>query len=100
MIEARKCARCGAMYISDTEVCGKCEQKDGADLNKLKGFLEIELGTVWSETDIAQATGIAPKNLSRFLNNDEFKGIQIGNNEIIAVSGKINQEHDEEGIVV
>lgn len=39
MVEAKKCMRCGCMYIAETEVCSKCLEKDGADLYKLKGFL-------------------------------------------------------------
>ena len=32
MVEAKKCARCGTMYIAEAEVCGRCQKKDGVDL--------------------------------------------------------------------
>ena len=98
MIEAKKCVRCGAMYISDTEVCGKCQQKDGADLYKLKGFLERELGSINSENELAEATGISQKNLERFLEYDEFKGINIGNT--IAASGDVDNGNIQDEVVV
>ena len=79
MLEAKKCARCGVMYISESDVCGKCQQKDGADMNKLKGYLERELGSIDSTVNLSQATGISPKNLERYLGYDEFKGIELGN---------------------
>ena len=94
MIEARKCARCGAMYISGTEVCGKCEQKDGADINKLKGFFEKKIGNMWSKIDISQETGITQKNLSRFLDYDEFKGLEVENNFVIATLKNENNGND------
>lgn len=85
MLEAKKCMRCGCMYISEDEVCGGCQKKDGADLHKLKGFLEKGYGEV-TQGELAIATGISNKNLSRFLGYDEFKGVCINEN-IIAASG-------------
>lgn len=90
MLEARKCARCGSMYISETEVCGRCQKKDGADLYKLKGFLEKGYGEV-TQVGLAEATGISNKNLSRFLQYDEFKGVCIEENAV-AASGEIGEE--------
>ena len=91
MVEAKKCSRCGAMYISNGEVCGKCEKKDGADLYKLKGYMSNVYGEI-SQNELAAATGILNKNLNRFLGYDEFKGIQItknvsDNSEINGVNG-------------
>lgn len=83
MLEAKKCVRCGCMYISEEEVCGKCQKKDGADLYKLKGFLEKGYGEV-TQNELAIATGISHKNLSRFLGYDEFKGVCINENAIAA----------------
>ena len=79
MVEAKKCQRCGCMYISENEVCEKCQKKDGADLYRLKGFFATqELGGEISQGEIAIATGISTKNLSRFLGSEEFKGIFDG----------------------
>lgn len=90
MVEAKKCVRCGCMYISNSEVCGKCQTKDGADLYKLKGFLDQSYGEV-TQKEISLATGISDKNLSRFLQYDEFKGVCINEN-IQAASAKNIQE--------
>ena len=75
MLEARKCARCGCLYIAEAEVCGNCQRKDGADLYKLKGFIENQGIGELTQNELAVATGISTKNLSRFLNYDEFKGV-------------------------
>lgn len=91
MVEARKCVRCGCMYISETEVCGKCQTKDGADLYKLKGFIENQIfGEEITQKELSEATGITSKNLSRFLGYDEFKNICISENNIAAS----NQENN------
>lgn len=93
MVEARKCARCGCMYIAGTEVCGKCQSKDGADLHKLKGFIESQGYGELTQGQLAIATGITNKNLSRFLRNDEFKGVCLEEKAIPASSelGEITQ---------
>lgn len=91
MVEARKCARCGCMYIADTEVCGKCQTKDGADLHRLKGFVENQGYGELTQRELAIATGITNKNLSRFLGYDEFKGVCIDEKNV-AASGKIEEQ--------
>ena len=91
MVEARKCVRCGCMYISETEVCGKCQRKDGSDIYRLKGFFEnqnMEEGMTQGELSIA--TGITNKNLSRFLGYEEFKGFVS-----IPASGEIEGQGGE-----
>lgn len=76
MIEARKCARCGSLYISNTEVCSSCQRKDGADLYKLKGFIENQgVDEPLTQGELAMATGILNKNLTRFLGYEEFQGV-------------------------
>ena len=75
MIETKKCMRCGCMYISGEEVCGKCRTKDGADLYRLKGILKDQEGEVFTKGELSIASGISNKNLTRFLAYDEFKGV-------------------------
>ena len=87
MIEARKCARCGCMYIAETEVCSACQQKDGADLYRLKGFLSEGSGEPITQGELSIATGISNRNLARFLQNDELKEMYKGE-KICAASGK------------
>lgn len=71
-MELNKCKRCGAFFVSNNSVCPKCEPKDSFELSKLKDFL--------SENDcpnsidlLANDTGISPKNLNRFLTDNDFK---------------------------
>lgn len=97
MVEAKKCVRCGCMYISDAEVCGKCQTKDGADIYKLRGFLEQGYGEELTQGEISVATGITNKNLVRFLGYDEFKGIGIIK-KAVAASGK-GQENEIQELV-
>lgn len=102
MVEAKKCARCGCMYIAENEVCGKCQEKDGADLYRLKGFFEKEVGGM-TQNELSIATGISRKNLSRFLSYDEFKGICIneeaGEIEGIGIGGEIQEGNGIEELV-
>ena len=98
MIEARKCARCGSLYISDTIVCNACQTKDGADLYKLKGFIENQGNNEITQGELSIATGISNKNLSRFLNYDEFKGVCV-EQKSIAASGKAQQMNGISGLV-
>lgn len=97
MIEAKKCLRCGSMYISDSDVCGACQKKDGADLYKLKGFLAKGYGEV-TQGELAVATGISNKNLARFLGYDEFKGVCADEADSIVASGKIIDNEINSGI--
>lgn len=94
MVEARKCVRCGSMYIAETEVCSNCQQKDGAELYRLKGFLKEGSGDPITQGELSIATGISNKNLARFLQTDELKGIYNGG-EICAASG---ETEGQEGI--
>ena len=95
MVEAKKCARCGCMYISETDVCGKCAKKDGADLYRLKGFINQGIEDELSQGEIAIATGISNRNLSRFLGYDEFKGV-FGTVKKVAASSKAKESEFEE----
>lgn len=90
MLEAKKCVRCGNMYISDADVCGSCQAKDGVDLYKLKGFFVENGYDKVSQVELAARTGISNKNLSRFLNYDEFKGLCKDEN-IVAASNNIKE---------
>ena len=76
-MEIKKCARCGNFFTSENEVCTNCEKKDLLEVNKLKGFLLEGVQTGITRNDVAQSTGITMKNLNRYLNADEFKGLKI-----------------------
>lgn len=83
MMEAKKCVRCGTMFISNNDVCDRCKNKDNADLFRLKGFMENQnIGEEIAQGELSIATGITNKNLSRFLGLDEFKDINVNSGEI------------------
>jgi len=89
-MEARKCARCGSMFISDSQVCGRCQTKDNADLYRLKGFIENQgIGEEIAQGELSIATGITNKNLARFLGYEEFKGVCMNNQNVATDEGKI-----------
>ncbi len=90
MLEAKKCARCGSLYIADTEVCSNCLKKDGADLYKLKGFIETKGTGEITQGELSIATGISNKNLARFLQYEEFQGVCVDPKVAAASAG--NQE--------
>ncbi len=76
-MELKRCARCGKFFASTVDVCGECEKKDNAELNKLKGFFEDEYLTGTTKSQISISTGISAKNLNRYLSYEEFSGIYI-----------------------
>ena len=83
-MELNKCSRCGAFFVSGSNVCPNCEVKDSAEIFKLKSFLDENDYTGSSIEDLSCNTGISVKNLNRFLEQKDFKGIasklDIGNN--------------------
>ena len=38
-MNCKKCKRCGCFFVSDNEVCSKCEPKDNIELAKLRNYL-------------------------------------------------------------
>lgn len=74
-MELNRCIRCGSFHTSESDVCPTCNQKDIADIDKLKGFLsENDMSSI---EDISYQTGITTKNLNRFFKLDEFKEIKF-----------------------
>ncbi len=85
----RRCARCGCLYTTDTEVCLGCKSKDEVDVMKLKGFFE-EAYTAGETTrqDALNYTGINPKNFDRFMSYNDFSGIKFGTPEETIIKNK------------
>lgn len=93
-MEFKKCQRCGCFFLSNNDVCTKCEAKDKLEMNNLKNYLEnLDLNiNNKSKTDlfnnnstnknysnlnsyidtISVNTGITVKNLNRYFTNDAF----------------------------
>lgn len=87
-MEFKKCSRCGNFYISEGEICPKCNPKENFELSTFKNYIN-ENGTIDSLETIAGATGISMKNLNRFISYQEFESYkkQIENNNIQNNSG-------------
>ncbi len=84
-MELNRCSRCGAFYANGENVCPKCAGKENLELSTFKSY--IEQNGFSSINTIATETGIAQKNVSRFLN---YQGIDItepAKNENLANSG-------------
>ena len=73
-MELNKCKRCGAFFVSGSNVCPNCEIKDNAELYKLKNFLSENECPNSIET-LSCDTGISVKNLNRFLEQKDFSEI-------------------------
>ena len=71
-MELYKCSRWGGFLASENDVCPKCVGKDSIELSTFKTYIE-ENGFSSIDT-IATQTGIAQKNVNRFIN---YEGIDI-----------------------
>ena len=76
-MELNKCSRCGAFHASENDVCPKCFGKDSLELSTFKSYIE-ENGFSSVDT-IATQTGIAQKNVNRFMN---YEGINFNEKQI------------------
>ena len=65
-----KCERCGCFFVTDQNVCPKCEPKENFEMQQLKNYLSTH--TTSTVEDISTNTGISERNLDRFLKQDEF----------------------------
>ena len=75
-MEFKKCARCGAFFASNDNVCYNCSTKERADFSKFKTYIdEINIDNINSLNDLSIGTGISSKTLNRFLGNEDFLDI-------------------------
>ena len=65
-----KCERCGCFFVTDQNVCPKCEPKENFEMQQLKNYL-LTHNTSTVE-DISANTGISERNLDRFFKQYEF----------------------------
>ena len=71
-MDLNKCSRCGSFHTNPGDVCPKCASKDNLELSTFKSFVE-ENGFASVDT-VATQTGIAQKNINRFM---EYQGIEV-----------------------
>ena len=85
-MELNKCSRCGSFHASESDVCPKCVGKDSLELSTFKSY--IEENGISSIDTIATQTGIAQKNVNRFIG---YQGIEVPEkqDENLASSGVV-----------
>lgn len=86
-MELNRCNRCGAFHTNEGDICNKCSGKESLELSTFKTF--IEENGISSIDSIATQTGIAQKNVNRFIN---YEGISINNDQ--------QQNLDNSGVVL
>ncbi len=67
-MEFNKCSRCGNFFVSNDAVCPKCKAKDNFEFETFKNYV-IENGLTQNLDTISSQTGIAVRNLNRFIDN-------------------------------
>lgn len=85
-MELNRCNRCGAFHTGESDVCSKCAEKDSFELATFKSY--IEENGVSSIDTIATETGIAQKNVNRYIG---YQGIETTEkqNENLTASGVV-----------
>ena len=73
-----KCERCGCFFVTDQNVCPKCEPKENFEMQQLKRYLSTH--TASTVEDISINTGISERNLDRFLKQEEFTQLMQSEN--------------------
>ncbi len=71
-MDFKKCNRCGSFYLSEGDVCPKCNTKDTFELSTFKKYIEKN-GTNDSINKISQELGIQVRHLNRFLGYKELQ---------------------------
>jgi hypothetical protein len=65
-MDFNKCSRCGNFFVSKEDVCPKCKTKDNLEFETFKNYI-AENGINQNLDIISSETGIAVKNLNRFI---------------------------------
>ena len=86
-MELNKCSRCGAFHTNYGDVCPKCANRDNLELSTFKRYID---SNGFSSIDtIATETGIAQKNVNRFLVYEAINNIEISTKENFNETGVI-----------
>lgn len=76
MMEFKRCERCGSFFMSSDSVCHHCLTKDRFEMSQFKNFIEENnISDINTINDLSVQTGIATKNLNRFLGTEDFNDI-------------------------
>ena len=86
-MELNKCSRCGAFHTNSGDVCPKCMNKDNLELSTFKSCIAVN---GFSSVDtVATETGIAQKNVNRFLGYQSIDSLEISQKETFDETGVI-----------
>ena len=77
-MEFNKCSRCGNFFVSNKDVCPKCQTKDRLEFGTFKSYI-AENGMNSNLDVLSNETGISVKNINRYLN---YTDLNNGNNNI------------------
>ena len=84
-MNCKKCKRCGCFFVSDTDVCLKCEPKDNFEIAQLRNYLSSNEAN--SLDELSYNIGISPANLSRYISSEEFINIYNKLNKNTSIEG-------------
>ena len=74
-MEFKRCARCGCFFVTEGDVCSDCTPKDRLDMVKVKNYFEENSN--YSIDNISISTGVSTRNLTRYLNDQNFPNINL-----------------------
>lgn len=78
-MELNKCSRCGAFHTNSGDVCPKCSNRDNLELSTFRKYID---SNGFSSIDtIATETGIAQKNVNRFLGYQAINNSEISSKD-------------------
>jgi len=86
-MELNKCSRCGAFHTNLGDVCPKCANIDNLELSTFKTY--ISANGFSSVDTIATETGIAQKNVNRFLGYQAINSLEISPKDSFNETGVI-----------
>ena len=69
-MEFKRCPRCGNFFVSNNDICCKCQVKDRADIAKLNNILDSS-SNINSINELSANSGVNPSNINRFI-EDKF----------------------------
>ena len=81
-MEVKRCARCGNFLTSYDNTCIPCSSRDKMDVQKLKTYFEDNTNT-YSVKELSLNTGITEKNVTRYMQADDFSGFLSNENQSI-----------------
>ncbi len=80
-MEFNKCKRCGNFYVTEGDVCPRCNAKDNFEQSTFKSYVEKN-GVQNSIDSISVELGIPARHLNRYLGYKGFEEYAKGFNNL------------------